>query len=91
MEIQFRWDAGEGEVFTESFAESLVGQTPEITMREFDGGPLVADLGRMTVVAAELIEDGRAVMVTCQLRGPAELPAPDLGTLSPMAFRPFKA
>jgi hypothetical protein len=62
--MTFRLAAGPNEIFTEQFARSLVGQTPRLNTRGYDGGPVQAELGTALVVAAELVDDGRAVLIT---------------------------
>ncbi len=97
--ITFRIDAGPDERYSERFAQSLIGQTPRLTHREHEGGPVLADYGAATVVAAEIIDDGAAVLITYEAPAGAQaLPAlTDLievgladrlpGSLPAMSFR----
>lgn len=64
MKVQFRLNAGPHERFTDSFARSLIGQTPRLNIRQYEDGPILSDHGTATVVDAEVIEDGVAVLIT---------------------------
>lgn len=69
MRVTFRWNAGPHERFTESAARSLIGQRPRFNYRETDDGPILADLGYVVVVAAEVIDEGRAMLITYEPSG----------------------
>jgi len=86
MKFTARMNAGPHERFSESFARSLIGQRPKFNAREFDGGPVTADYGHCTVVGAELVDDGRAVLVTYEPEGYGTPPTED-PTLLPERLR----
>lgn len=52
--------------FTEDAARSMIGMRPWLNARESEAGPVLADLGQGTVVAAEVVEDGAAMRVTIE-------------------------
>lgn len=84
VRITFRLSAGPHERFTESFARSLLGQRPVLNVREYDAGPITEDYGDCLVVGAEVIEDGRAVLVTYETEH--EVPVLDPSQLRGFSF-----
>ena len=50
--------------WTEDSVRSLIGQTPRLNAREFDGGPITDDYGNGTVVDAVIVDDGATVELT---------------------------
>lgn len=87
MRMTLRFEAAAGDEFTESAARSLVGQRPAFNAREYDGGPITADYGHMVVVAAEVVDGGRALLATCATEGDelglGSLPAMSIGPVEP--------
>jgi hypothetical protein len=81
----FRMSAGPHTRFTDDAARSLIGQRPRLNARESEGGPELADFGQGTVVAAEVVDDGAAMMVTVESD---DVPRPDLlpDSLPSMSF-----
>lgn len=89
-------NAGPHEIYTESSAQSLVGQTPRLNLRESEDGPGLTDFGTATVVAAEVIDDGRAMLITYDAPASALTDALTVGLLQPMpgtvfSFQPIPA
>lgn len=77
--VSMRIEGGEHDRFAESAARSMIGQRPRFKM-------LGHDMGHGTVVDAQVIDDGRAMMVTIdqtaeQMRGVSPLP-PFLGSVA---------
>lgn len=71
--IQFKLNAEDDQRFTDQFAHSLIGQAPRINIRECEGGPIIRDLGAAVVVDAEVVDDGRAVLITYEMARGNEL------------------
>lgn len=64
MKAKLRISAAPLTVFTQSAADSLVGKKPRLNIREFDGGEVLKDFGEATVTAAEVVDNGSAIVIT---------------------------
>lgn len=73
MRFKIRMNAEGDERFDSTFAQSLVGQRPKLNRRAFECGPVLTDYGQGTIVAAEVVDHGRAVMVTLDVDLPPDL------------------
>jgi len=70
MRVQIRINAGTDTRFSAEATARLVGQGPTVNVREADGSLILADLGRGRVVAAEMVDDGAALLVTVESTTP---------------------
>lgn len=66
MRVSFPIYAGRDTRFTESAARQLVGRHVPLNMRDTEAGPITQALGMCTVVGAELLEGGAAIMITVE-------------------------
>jgi hypothetical protein len=69
VRLTFRTEAAPHERFAESAARSLIGQRARFNARQEEDGPILADLGYVFVVDAEVIDEGRALLITYETDG----------------------
>jgi len=62
--FQFRYTDPEGARFAEHAWDHVIGMVARL--REAEGGPVRAELGEVRLIAAEVIEDGAAVLLTLE-------------------------
>lgn len=64
MRFEIRLPAGEDMRLCPELAQELIGQRLKLNRRANDGGPVLVDYGRATVVEAEVTDDLSAVLLT---------------------------
>lgn len=64
--FQFRYTDPEGARFAEHSWDHVIGMVVPARLREAEGGPVRAELGEVRLIAAEVIEDGAAVLLTLE-------------------------
>lgn len=76
--------AGEHERFAARSWDSQIGKEVPVNLRETDDAPVIAQVGHVRVIAAEVSEDGSSVTLTLEVDYPEDLTASRSATaLSP--------